>query len=295
LRQSAGSPDGRSAGSSDPTTNLQQAASQAAQDIERQRLAERMQQSADAMRAAAAGQSNSSADGQASNGAPTARTGAPSQAGAQQELARSLDRLADRLNLADTPQDDESRKLNEQVARVRELRNRMDDLTRQLQELDQQASNAQRGTPQPGSQGQGRAARAGEPGQGQGGSAGDPATLDQLRSEIARQLRDVRELVNETPRSNARTTGGPGSTYEGQGMVLSAPGSEGFKQDFAKWQELTREVTLALDETESTLSKRLQEKTSKDRLASGGDERPPAEYQQQVDAYFKALATWKRP
>ena len=78
-------------------------------------------------------------------------------------------------------------------------------------------------------------------------------------------------------------------------MVTSAPGSEGFKQDFAKWQELTRQVTLALDDIESTASRKLQERASKDRLASGGDERAPAAYQQQVDSYFKALATRKRP
>ena len=49
------------------------------------------------------------------------------------------------------------------------------------------------------------------------------------------------------------------------------------------------------DDIESTASRKLQEKTSKDRLASGGDERAPAEYQKQVDSYFKALATRKRP
>ena len=109
-------------------------------------------------------------------------------------------------------------------------------------------------------------------------------------------MQQVRELLNETQRdSGSRSTGGPGSTFEGQGMVLSAPGTKGFKQDFAKWQELTRQVTLALDDVESSLSKRLQEKASKDRLASGGDERAPAEYQQQVDSYFKALAARKRP
>ena len=89
--------------------------------------------------------------------------------------------------------------------------------------------------------------------------------------------------------------GGPGATFEGQGMVLSAPGTEGFKQDFARWQELKRQVTLALDDVESSLAKRLQEKAAKDRLASGVDEKVPAGYEQQVDSYFKALATRKRP
>ena len=320
--QQQGTPGGtpRSGGapgtpSADPA-KLQQAASDAAKDIQNQRLAERMQQSADAMRRSANGQSgqssgqssssqpsssqpsgqpSTSSDGQTTNGTPTARAGAPNQAGAQQELARALDKLADRLNLVDTPQDDESRRLNDQVARARDLRDRMDTLTRQLQELDQQAPSEPRGATQPSSPAQGRASQNGQPGQGQGGSSGDPSAVDRLRADIDRQMKDVRNLLGETQKENARSEGGPGATFEGQGMVLSAPGTQGFKQDFAKWQELTRQVTLALDNVESSVAKRLQEKSSKDRLASGGDERAPAEYQQQVDAYFKALAARKRP
>jgi hypothetical protein len=289
---------GRQGSSND---KLQQAAADAAKDIEGQRLAERMQQSAEAMRNAASAQqspaaSPGTADGQSNSGTPTSRPGAPNQAGAQQEIARALDRLADRLNLVDTPQDDESRRLNDQVTRARDLRNRMDDLTRQLEELDKQASNQpQSGSAQPGARSPGQANQDGKPGQGQGSSSGDPASLEQLRAEIQKQMQQVRELLTETQRPNARTEGGSGTTFEGQGMVLSAPGTQGFKQDFAKWQELTRQVTLALDDVESTASKKLQDKTSKDRLASGGDDRAPAEYQQQVDSYFKALATRKRP
>ena len=185
--------------------------------------------------------------------------------------------------------------MNDQVARARDLRDRMDTLTRQLQELDQQAPSEPRGATQPSSPAQGRASQNGQPGQGQGGSSGDPSAVDRLRADIDRQMKDVRNLLGETQKENARSEGGPGATFEGQGMVLSAPGTQGFKQDFAKWQELTRQVTLALDNVESSVAKRLQEKSSKDRLASGGDERAPAEYQQQVDAYFKALAARKRP
>ena len=185
--------------------------------------------------------------------------------------------------------------MNEQVSRARDLRDRMDDLTRQLQELDQQASGEVRGSSQTEANANGSPTQTGRPGSGQGGSSGDPASVDRVREEIARQMRDVRELLNETQRQDARSEGGPGSTFEGQGMVLSAPGTQGFKQDFAKWQELTRQVTLALDEVESSLSQKLHEKASHDRLASGGDERAPAEYQEQVDSYFKALATRKRP
>ena len=281
--------------------NLQQAATDAARDIEQQRLSERMQQSAESMRRAA-GQSSSGSsatEGQPSNGTPqgtpTARQGAPNQAGAQQELARALDRLADRLNLVDQPRDDDARRMNEQVARAGELRNRMDDLTKQLEELDRQASG-ERGSPQSSPSAQGQASQNGRPGQGQGGGTGEPASIDELRTQISKQMRELRELLTETQQdTNSRNTGGPGSTFAGQGMVMSAPGSEGFKQDFAKWQELTRQVTLALDDVESSLAKKLQAKGSKDRLASGGDERAPAGYQEQVDSYFKALATRKRP
>jgi hypothetical protein len=171
----------------------------------------------------------------------------------------------------------------------------MDDLTRQLQELDRQA-RAQQGKPSPsGSPSSQGTPQSGQPSQG-GGSSSGQATAEQLRAQIAKQMQEVRSLLNETQRdTDARGGGGAGVTFEGQGMVLSAPGTEGFKQDFAKWQELNREVTLALDNVESSLTKKLQEKTSKDRLASGGDDRAPVEYQQQVDSYFKALATRKRP
>jgi hypothetical protein len=290
------SDSGQSGRQSPAGSNLQQAAADAARDIDKQRLTERMQQAAESMRKSANGQAASGSAGEPRDGEPSSRGSEPSQAGAQQDLARALDRIAERLNPVDTPQDGESRRMSEQVSRARDLRERMDDLTRQMEELDRQSSEQARsssrsGSPSPG----GQPTPSGRPGQGQSAGTGDQAALDQLRADVERQMREVRELLNEAQQSNARTEGGQGVTFEGQGMVLSAPGTQGFKQDFARWQELTRQVTLALDAVESSLSKKLQEKTSKDRLASGGDERAPAEYQQQVDSYFKALATRKRP
>ena len=78
-------------------------------------------------------------------------------------------------------------------------------------------------------------------------------------------------------------------------MTMSAPGTEMFKQDFAKWQQLRTQATQALEKAETSLSKRLQEKEARDRLASGVDDKPPAAYEQQVDSYFKALAGKKKP
>ena len=77
-------------------------------------------------------------------------------------------------------------------------------------------------------------------------------------------------------------------------MTLSAPGTEAFKQDFARWESLRRQATQALENVESALAKKLQEKQSKDRLAAGADDKAPAEYQKQVDSYFKAIAKKKQ-
>ena len=111
--------------------------------------------------------------------------------------------------------------------------------------------------------------------------------MERLRADIDRQMKEVRQLLAESQKDNSKSEGGPGSTAK-DGARCSRHRAPGLKQDFAKWQELTRQVTLALDNVESSLAKRLREKSAKDRLASGGDERAPAEYAEQVDAYFKA-------
>ena len=78
-------------------------------------------------------------------------------------------------------------------------------------------------------------------------------------------------------------------------MTLSAPGTEAFKQDFAKWEDLRGQATQVLDRAESSLSKKLQAKQSHDRLAAGVDDKAPAATRQQVDDYFKALAAARSP
>ena len=87
---------------------------------------------------------------------------------------------------------------------------------------------------------------------------------------------------------------GAGFTFQGQGMTFSAPGTEAFKQDFARWEDMRRQATTALDRAESALSKKLQAQESKDRLAAGVEDKAPSEYQKQVDIYFKALAAKKK-
>jgi hypothetical protein len=224
------------------------AAREATREIDQQRLVERMQQSASSMRGAA-GDSNASSQ--------TRRE--------QEEVARALDRLADRIAGAITPGDEASRRMTDQLTRAQDLRDQIDSLTREVERLAEQ---------------------------GGGGATGDAG---RLRDDYNRRLKEARELLEQIGRDNPEVrTGGLGFTFEGQGMVMSAPGTEPFKQDFTQWEQLRKQVTLALDHAESELSRRLQARETRDRLASGVDDQPPAGYQDQVDSYFKSLAGRKK-
>jgi hypothetical protein len=76
-------------------------------------------------------------------------------------------------------------------------------------------------------------------------------------------------------------------------MVMSAPGTEAFKQDFSKWDLLHKDVTLGLERVEASLSKALRERAARDRLKAGGADRAPDDYERAVDTYFRSLAAPK--
>jgi beta-phosphoglucomutase-like phosphatase (HAD superfamily) len=111
---------------------------------------------------------------------------------------------------------------------------------------------------------------------------------DGVREELADQMR------RDDP-GFARGGGGGFSFDAPTSVGLSAPGTEAFKQDFAKWEEMRRQATQVLDNVETALSKKIQAKQARDRLAAGADDKAPAGYQQQVDDYFKAIAGKKKP
>jgi hypothetical protein len=190
--------------------------------------------------------------------------------------------------------DGDSQKLSEQMTKAQELRDRLGQLSAEISQIGKQnEGSGQSGAPQRGSGQPGRGGEGGQPG-------ADPAAsrnLARLSAEYTRQLEQARDLVDQARREDQSTTpgGGAGFTYEGQQMVLAAPGTEAFKQDFAKWEALRRQATQALEAVEASLSKRIQAKESQDRLAAGVDDKAPAEYQRQVDSYFKALASKKKP
>ncbi len=238
-----------------------------------------MQQSADQLRAAGGGPGPDKT--------PARQTPRP-EAGTQQEIARLLDRVADKLGAAAGAGDEEARKLSGQLARTQELREKLDQVSRGLQ-----SSAAENRNPGDAST-RNAAGERGRTGEGQRGAGGLDMTL--LREESLRQLREARKLLDDLQRQDPGfSKSGAGFTLEGQGMILSAPGTEGFKQDFARWENLRRQATLALEQAESRLTKKLQANDSKNRLAAGVEDRAPAEYQQRVDSYFKAIAAGSKP
>src|SRR6185295_17377368 len=112
----------------------QQPGTDAAKEIERERIPDRMRQSAEQLRSAAA-LPNQGAD----------RNLTKSAAAAQEEVARALDKVADGLSTGDQPRDGESRKLSEQLARAQALRDQIEGLTREAAKLGGQDSSSSGG------------------------------------------------------------------------------------------------------------------------------------------------------
>lgn len=166
----------------------------------------------------------------------------------------------------------------------------------------QQGSNGSQGS-QGGQQGQ----SGGQGGGGQGGGGGQrggdangaDGEIGRLQAEYDRQLRQTRELMDSVQREQAGQNG-PGQSGQngslGGGTPMahefsrSAPGTEAFKQDYAKWDVLRKDVANALEQVEMSLSQRLSEREAKDRLNAGGDDRAPAEYAESVSRYYRSLA-----
>jgi hypothetical protein len=206
-------------------------------------------------------------------------------------LARTLDKVADKLASAGGIKDADARKAAEQLNRAQQLRDRMAAASREMERLGRQ--NGQPGSQTTPQRTPGESGRSGE-GRSGGGAPGG-ADLARLREEYARQLKETQDLLDEMRREDPNfARGGGGFTFEGQGMTTSAPGTEAFKQDFARWEEMRKQATTALDHAEAALSKKVAAQQAKDRLAAGVEDKAPPEYQKQVDSYFKALAAKKK-
>lgn len=317
-----------------PDAAGRQALSDAAREMDQRRVPERMRQLSETLSASAPGAGRRSPGEVGTEAQPAPATGrerAPQPVGdprgEQQELASTLDRVADKVSSA-LGRDAESRQLSERLAELRGLRERLSELERRMEGAARRASAQQSkpGQPGQGQQGQGSQTQqgqqaqsqrsqpgqqgAGQPGQSQGGQSAGSGTpterasteagadgagaseLGQLQSEYARELQQTETLLDQLRQENP-SIGGQLASLEQHYYSRSAPGTEAFKQDFARWDVLRRDVQLALERLEGSLANRLTERDSRQRLNVGGDDPLPESYRKQISDYYRSLA--KRP
>ncbi|OFW52105.1 MAG: hypothetical protein A3G77_06705 [Acidobacteria bacterium RIFCSPLOWO2_12_FULL_68_19] len=249
----------------------QHALDEAVRELDRSRSAQRMRDAARAERQVAAGRGQGPGGrGQGSGG----RGQEPPTPRESEEIARGLDRLADRLGAAGT-ESGESDQAGDELSRLRQLREELARLDRQLGDMrgrgeDQNAGQSARG----------RSGRQG--GQGaEGGRGGQNA-------DATGAWQDARDLLNELQEF------GIVPDAEGFSPGRSAPGTEPWKQDFAKWDELKVQLAAALERAERTAADRVRDRQSRDRLNAGRSQAVPEQYRRLVERYYRALADGER-
>jgi len=248
------------AGASQDTADARErnALNEAVREIDQQRPSQQMRTAARA--------------GQAGAG----QAGAPVAGGLQasgEQIARTLDRVGDRLGAAGG-QSEDSQRLTEELSRIRELREELAQLDRQLAELREQ-------TGERGGAGRGRGNEPGRGAQGGGVQNGE-------QSDAQAPWQSARELLGELQRENRLET--LAREADGFNPGRSAPGTEAWKQDFTKWDELKVQVAAALERAERTAADRLREQQANDRLNAGATQAVPEAYRRLVEKYYRALA-----
>ena len=256
-----------------------------------------MRKAADAMRRGAGG-----ADGAAREAADRAG-----------RAADTLSRTAERMGGEGGGRD--AARLSDQLAGLRQARQRAEAAEAALRDAVQRAMKAA----------EARKANGGRP---------DPAADAQARAEIGRLQGEFDRALNEARRLAQRDgapdggrqagnqagsqggsqgggggrAGGEGSrdgrqdggygaygTPEGQEFSRSAPGTEAFKQDYARWESLSKNVKDALEDLESSLANRLSDQRARDRVTAGEDDRAPALYEDAVSRYYRSIARRQAP
>jgi len=215
------------------TDDAASGALEAARTLEKQQIGERMRQAAQQM-----------------------RDGAKPSGQAEQQVAKALEQVVDRLGGAGSA---DTQKLAEQLDQSRQARERLDQLEAQMREAEGRKDGA----------------------------------LDKLRQQYERELARARETAGRQPPGDQRE-GSRGSTPEQHEYSRSAPGTEAFKQDRSKWALLRKDVDRALEAHDDAVSKRLAKALGEDRLNAGGSERVPEQYRALVAKYYESLARVKK-
>ena len=274
------------------------AVGRAARDLESQRVTERMRQAAQGVReggqpAETASTTTTKREGGPVQTAPR-EAAAPAREGA--DIARALDEVASRLDAAREGDRGSAQRLSDELSRARDLRDRLAEVERSLERLSadgqrrpsdgaRDRTEGRRGQPTTGAREPAQPGRQGEP----AATAGEVADLQR---QLAEQLRDTRERVEALSRDNPEMRG-PATPEQWQPSV-SAPGTEAFKQDFARWESLKTNLLLALEKVERSLTTQLREQETKDRLNAGASDAVPDDYRALVERYYRSLAAPRR-
>ena len=245
----------------------------AANEIRREQIPERMRESAKQMR----GTSEAPAAGGRTT-KPASPT--PNAAGAEQQLARALDRVVNQLG--DRPGDDprgraganeaDAQQLARQLDQAKGIRDQLDRVERQLR--DAEAKNAKDGS--------------GRGGQGSGAES----ELQRLREEYAKAAQNARQTLARLEREQSGGSGG-GTSPEDHEWSPTDQGKEAFKQDFSKWESLKKDVDSALDRYEAAVVAKAARRSLDDRLSAGGSDRVPDAYRRLIARYYESLARKK--
>jgi hypothetical protein len=243
----------------------------AARDLEEQRIARRMREGAKDMREA----SGALTPGRSGKAAPRPR------ADVEQQLARALDGVAERLGGTRGDAADLSRRLDE----TRAIRDRLDGLERQIRDAQSKeaASRQGRGASAPSSPSASGSASS----EGQGGSESQ-----RLQQEYGREMQRARETLSRLERGSAGGAVG-GSTPEEPERTAAELGTEAFKQDFSKWESLRKDVDSALERYEASIVATAARRSLQDRLSAGGSDRVPDAYRRLIARYYESLARKK--
>jgi hypothetical protein len=245
-----------------------QAVDAVTKDLDRMKLAQKMRDDAAAMR------SPEKAD-----------VNRPPSAEGEQEVARTLGRMADRLGAAAGSRD--TQRAAEQLGQTRDTKDRLAQLQRQITELQRQAKDAS-GTPRRGASSTSADGKA--IGTSGGGTGGDrSADLARKQEEYQRELRRAADQLDRL-RGEAGASGFTSRDPQSQ-SPLSA---RGYNQDFSKWEQLSREVNAGLERAETALSRKLRDQQARDRLQAPAPGRAPESYRRLVEQYYQSLAKEKR-
>ncbi|HXG89973.1 MAG TPA: hypothetical protein VNJ02_16720 [Vicinamibacterales bacterium] len=232
------------------------ATSETVREIDKQKLAERMRASAESLR----------------------QPGGRDREG--ESVARGLDKIADQLGAAAGTKDADSRRLSDQLSKTQELRDSVAQLQRSIEQLQREAQPGQ-GAQQAS---QGRESAGGQ----QGGSTGaDGGRVQQLQREVNERMREAERLTADLRRDNP---GMQGEQSQEWWRSFSAPGTEAFKQDFARWESLKKNLLVAIEGVESKVSDELRDRENKERFNAGGHQAVGEAYRDMVEKYYRSLA-----